>query len=197
MQTTLIAPRHADPKPRRWTKAEYYRMAELGWFRGERVELIDGEIVALGPQKFEHGQVADRIAELLRAAFGGAFWVRMQLPLDLDSLSEPEPDVSVVQGHREDYHEHPKNAVLVVEVSDTALLYDRGDKASLYACAGIADYWVVDLSHRELHVYRDPVPDPGQRHGFRYRSVATLRPGDAVAPLGAPSGHLTIVDLLR
>jgi Uma2 family endonuclease len=173
----------ADPSLRRWIKDEYYRMADLGWFKGQRVELIEGEIVVLSPQKFAHGQVADRVTELMRGVFGDDFWVRMQLPLDLGETSEPEPDVSVVRGKREAYNAHPQSAELVIEISDTTLAYDRREKASLYASVSITDYWIVDLTHRQLHVLRDPQSDVKQPYGFGYRSITTLEPGQLVTPL--------------
>src|SRR5258706_10181091 len=104
MPTLLNQPRAEDPRLRRWSKSEYYEMAELGWFRNQRAELIEGEIMVLSPQKFEHGQVADRATEIVRGLFGAGFWCRMQLPLDLGANSEPEPDISVVVGRREGYH---------------------------------------------------------------------------------------------
>lgn len=196
MQTLLSPTAIEEPAPRRWTKAEYYRMAELGWFHGQRAELIEGEIVVLSPQKFAHGQVADRATEILRGAFGANFWAPMQLALNLGPKSEPEPDVSVVPGRREDYHDHPNTALLVVEVSDTTLAYDRAEKASLYASAGILDYWVLDLVHRRLHVYRDPAPDATRPYGYGYKTVSSLQPGETVVPLAAPSARILVADLL-
>ncbi|HEY7425174.1 MAG TPA: Uma2 family endonuclease, partial [Gemmataceae bacterium] len=132
-----------EPTPRLWTCEEYYRMADMGFFHGQRVELIEGEIVVLSPQKAEHWTTADRVAELLRSGFGSAFHVRLQGPIDFGSLSEPEPDVAVVAGTRAQYaSQHPRTAVLIVEVSESSLAYDRTRKASLYARAGIADYWI-------------------------------------------------------
>ena len=162
-------------------------MAELGWFAGQRVELIEGEIVVLSPQKFAHGQVTDRATELMREVFGAGFWARMQLPLDLGPSSEPEPDVSVVRGSRDSYAAHPQAAELVIEVSDTTLAFDRREKASLYARAGIADYWVVNLVQRVLHVYRDPQADENQPYGFGYGSTQTFQPGEQITPLAARS----------
>ena len=110
-----------EPRTRRWTKTEYYQMGDLGWFRGQRVELIEGEIVVLSPQGFEHGASTDATGEALRNAFGTKAWVRTQLPIDLGEYSEPEADVSVVEGRRKDYKSHPKTALLVVEVSESSL----------------------------------------------------------------------------
>jgi Uma2 family endonuclease len=194
MTPTLEAhPRPEDPRLRRWSKAEYHEMADRGWFRNQRAELIEGEIVVLSPQKFEHGQVADRVTEILRSIFGADFWVRMQLPLDLGAKSEPEPDVSVVKGRREDYHEHPRTATLIVEVSDTTLAFDRGEKARVYASAGIADYWVLDLVHRQIHIYREPAPTTA---GFEYRSILTREGSDTISPLAAPTASIAVAQLI-
>src|SRR5437773_1769612 len=132
----------AEPKVRLWTRTEYHQMADLGWFDGQRAELVEGEIVVLSPQKFGHGATTDRVTELLKALLGGEFWVRMQLPIAIGEISEPEPDVSVVPGKREDYTDHPKGASLIIEVSDTTLIYDRGKKLKLYAKAGVYEYWI-------------------------------------------------------
>src|SRR5262245_10736836 len=130
----------AEPRTRRWTRAEYYRLADMGLFHGQRVELIEGELMVQSPQKAAHFTTTDRVAELLRQHFGSGFHVRMQGPLDLGPHSEPEPDVAVVAGRREDYAtNHPRTAVLIVEVCDTTLTSDRTRKASLYARAGLAD----------------------------------------------------------
>src|SRR5436305_10724674 len=97
----------AEPQLRRFSKAEFYRMADLGWFTGQRAELIGGKIVVLSPQKSAHASTTDRVTELLRHLFGLGYWVRMQLPLNTGKSSLPEPDVSVVAGRREDYTDHP------------------------------------------------------------------------------------------
>src|SRR5215475_6583344 len=99
MQPTVTT---AEPDKRRWTRQEYAQMGDLGWFAGQRVELIDGDIMVLSPQKFGHYAAVDRVAEVLRGAFGAGFWVRTQAPMGFGAFSEPEPDVSVVTGRRED-----------------------------------------------------------------------------------------------
>jgi Uma2 family endonuclease len=104
--------------------------------------------------------------------------------------------VSVVAGRREDYADHPRAAVLVVEVSDTTLATDRTRKMSLYAAAGVPDYWIVNLTDGRLEVYRDPVPDPAQPSGHRYASVAALAPADAVTPAGLPGVAVPVAALL-
>jgi Uma2 family endonuclease len=193
----FAAPPISEPTPRRWTREEYYRMAELGWFHGQRAELIEGEIMVLSPQKPEHWTTADRVAELLRSGFGAAFHVRLQGPIDFGSLSEPEPDVAVVSGTRAQYaSQHPHTAALIVEVAESSLTYDRTRKASLYARAGIADYWIINLVNNQLEVRRDPRPDPSQPYGHGYASVTVLVPPAVVTPLAAPQLSLAVADLL-
>jgi Uma2 family endonuclease len=102
----------------------------------------------------------------------------------------------VVVGRREDYTGHPPTAVLVVEVSETTLAYDRGEKASLYAAAGVEDYWVVDLVNRRVEVYRDPRPDPTRPHGAGYTQVTAHDPADTITPLAAPTVGVKVADLL-
>lgn len=186
-----------EPSPRRWTREEYYRMGELGLFHGQRAELIEGEVMVLSPQGPPHGYFTDHVAEILRESGWAGVWVRMQLPIDFGTYSEPEPDVSVVAGSREDHRAgHPTSALLIVEVSDSTLAYDRGHKASLYAMRGIADYWIVSLVDGQLEVRRDPRPDPSLPSGHGYAGRTVLRPGDVVSPLAAPHLVLAVADLL-
>jgi Uma2 family endonuclease len=184
------------PGPRKWTRDEYCRMADLGFFRGQRAELIGGEIVVMSPQNWPHASTTARTAELLRRVFAAMAWVRSQLPLMLGLSSDPEPDVSVVPGRLEDYTNHPTTALLVAEISDTSLAFDRGNKASLYAAANIADYWVVNLNDRQVEVFRDPQPDAAQPSGARYMQVTIYRSGASIAPLAMPQALVAVADLL-
>ncbi len=183
---------------RRWTREEYDRMVEAGVFApGERVELIDGEVLAVTPEGSEHTTAVLLIEEALRAAFAGGYTVRVQMPLALDPSSEPEPDVAVVHGSPRDYRDaHPASALLVVEVADTTLAYDRQQKGSLYARAGVADYWVVNLLDRRVEVCRDPAPQPQARYGWAYRNVQYHAAGDRLTLLGAPRAIVPVADIL-
>ena len=111
---------------------------------------------------------------------------------------EPEPDVSVVQGTERDYigTGHPTTAMLIVEVSDTTLRYDRGTKASLYAKHGIADYWIVNLEDGRVEVHRQPVADAKARFRMRYDNVTIHQKGEFVAPLAMPAARVAVSDLL-
>jgi Uma2 family endonuclease len=155
-----------------------------------RVELIDGEIVNMVPQGSLHATALQLAEEQLRAVFAATHAVRVQMPLALDDASEPEPDLAVVVGGPRDYRDaHPSSAVLVVEVADTTLVFDREQKQRLYARAGIEEYWIVNLTARQLEVRRDP-------RGESYASSATLQTGDSVAPLAAPDRRIAVSDLL-
>jgi Uma2 family endonuclease len=136
-------------------------------------------------------------ADALRAAFGPGYWIRVQGSLDLSPHGIPDPDLAVVPGSpRGAARTIATSALLVVEVSDTTLGYDRTHQASLFAAAGIADYWIVNLVQRQLEVYRDPVADPAQPFGFRYANRAVLAPADSVSPLAAPRASVGVADLL-
>jgi Uma2 family endonuclease len=186
-----------EVRTRRWKRVEYDRLIETGFFRpGDPVELLGGQLVVAEPQGSRHFAALRATQEALRAAFGEEWEVRGQGPLALDEESEPEPDLAVVPGSFRDYEAaHPSRAALVVEVSETSLALDRAHKGSLYARAGLADYWIVNLPERSLEVYRAPVPDAGAPFGWRYRSVSMLEPGASVAPLARPDRHVLVADL--
>lgn len=182
-------------QPRRWSREEYERLVEAGIFKpDDRVELIDGEILTISPQispqSSPHATAVLVVRDRLSKALGAGFSVRDQLPLALADDSEPEPDVAVVEGSPRDYREsHPHSALLVVEVADTSLAFDRSRKKELYARAGIHEYWVLDLSGRTLEVYRGP-------QGNHYRSAEALPEGASVRPLAASGESIAIADLL-
>lgn len=118
-------------------------------------------------------------------------------PPALDPYSEPEPDVSVVQGSYLDYRDnHPSTALLVVEISESTLELDRERKGSLYARAGIPEYWILNLPERKLEVYRDPAPATTGRYGWEYKSVQNYAAEQSVALLHAPEAQIRVEELL-
>jgi Uma2 family endonuclease len=189
---------HPDVKHRPWKRVEYERLIESGVFQsGDPVELVGGVLIVAEPQGSVHFAAIRAVQEVLRAAFGADWEVRAQGPLALDDESEPEPDVAVVSGSFRDYvARHPSRPVLVVEVSESSLALDRDHKGSLYARAGIADYWIVNLVDRVLEVHRGPAPDPATSFGWRYRSVQVLVRDASVAALALPGVRLRVFDLL-
>jgi Uma2 family endonuclease len=175
---------------RRWTREEYERLVEQGFFRpDERVELLDGVIYEMTPQSVGHA-VAIRLArQVLGRIFSTGFDILVQMPLALGEDSEPEPDLAVVLGNPRDHlTSHPASAVLVIEVADTSLSRDRA-KARLYARAGIPDYWILVLGTKQLEVLRDP-------QGGTYRSRTVLNATDRISPLASAESTISVGEIL-
>jgi Uma2 family endonuclease len=182
---------------RRWKRVEYERLVEMGVFEDERLELLDGLLVVREPQGVRHAAATRLVLAALRRAFGEGWLVEAQFPIALDDDSEPEPDVFVVPSGPRDYLDaHPSRPVLIVEVAESSLRKDRAHKASLYARAGIADFWIVNLVDRVLEVHRDPQPSAAAPYGWSYRTVAILRDPETVSPLAAPAARIAVAELL-
>ncbi|MEJ0038629.1 MAG: Uma2 family endonuclease [Gammaproteobacteria bacterium] len=148
------------PRRHRITVDEYHRMAESGSFAPDaRVELIDGVIIDMPPIGSPHAAIGSRLEALLGQAVAGRAIVRCQWPIHLGDDSEPQPDLALVLP-RDDFYEKrhptPTDTLLVVEVSATTLGDDLWQKMRLYARHGITEYWVVDVTNRRLHVFRQP-----------------------------------------
>jgi Uma2 family endonuclease len=189
----------APPLPLwRMSRVRYDRLVDVGIFGPEdRVELLDGLLVAREPQGRRHAVVVVLVRAVLEKAFGPAYHVREEKPIALDERSEPEPDVVVVPGQPRDYLDaHPSRPVLLVEVAETSLAIDRLRKGGLYARARIADYWVVNLIDEVLEVYREPIQDPAGPGSWTYRSVRLLRRNAVVTPLAAPRARIRVAALL-
>jgi Uma2 family endonuclease len=148
------------PRRHRITVDEYHRMAEVGLLAPDaRVELIEGEIIDMAPIGTDHCFVVDELAELFIRAAAGKARIRVQGAVRLDRSSEPQPDVALLVPRPDQYrHAHPSPAdvLLLIEVSDSTLRYDRDEKVPLYARHGIPEVWIIDLPHRELRIYRTP-----------------------------------------
>ena len=173
----------------RITVDEYYRMAETGILAPDaRVELIEGEIVDMAPMKSRHANVVAEMMERLFPVVRGRARVICQAPLRLGPKSEPEPDLMLVKRRPDGYSKgHPTAAdvILVIEVSDSSLRYDRGIKVPLYARHGVPEVWIIDLENELVRFYRQP-------HGEHYTDItATETPGPtAVAGLDSVSVDL-------
>ena len=188
----------ASYETRRFSRVEYDRLIEIGFFQpGDPIELIGGELMVAEPQGAEHYPAICKTARALEAAFGAGWNVRTQGPIGLDEESEPEPDVAVVPGSLDDYsREHPSRPVLTVEVAVSSLGVDRQHKGSVYARAGLTDYWVLNLVDRVLEVYREPVADSAAPFGWRYARAEVLGPDAHVTPLAAPAASIPVARLL-
>jgi Uma2 family endonuclease len=182
---------------RRWKRTEYERLVGLGIFEGEPIELIGGQLVVAEPQYPYHASSISAVEYAVRASLPSGWLVRTQSPVSLDDESEPEPDLVVVPGRPADYrHAHPALPVLAIEVAESSLAFDRLQKGSLYARAGIQDYWIVNLVDRALEIYRDPATDTSAAYGWRYRSLTSLSRADVAIPLAFSSSRIAVADLL-
>jgi Uma2 family endonuclease len=179
-------------------REEYIRLSDEGYFQDRRVQLIGGEIVEMPAQKNKHALGITLVGDALKLVFGPNFWVRCQASLDLGPLSVPDPDLAVIAGAPRSHNPTaiPTTALLVGEISETTLAFDQTRKASLYAAAGIQDYWVLNLIDDQLEVYRNPQPDPTQAFGSSFANVVILGSADYVTPLALPSARIPVVDLL-
>jgi Uma2 family endonuclease len=185
------------PRPIKWTCDDLYLMENLPSVRNMKLMLIDGEILIMPPPSplasIAHGLVENWARSVFPADL---YWVRVQLGLFFGINTDPVPDIAVVAGAPRAHARHPRTAVLVVEIADTSLTMDLGDKASLYAAGGIADYWVVDANDRKLHVFRDPHPDPAAKYGHAYKTGSVLVATDTVSPLAAPAQAVLVGEFL-
>ncbi len=172
IMTRYPVPRH------RLTRRDYYRLGEAGILgRDDRVELLEGQLVDMSPIGPRHAIVTGNLNQLLVTACAGRAWVRCQDPVVLDDASEPQPDIALVRRPWQGYphtHPGPDDIVLLIEVADTSLDFDRMVKLALYARAGIREVWIADLTTEVVFVHRAP-------SGAGYASVV---PAAAPAMLG-------------
>lgn len=173
---------------RRLSRREYDKLVEQGVFRHERVELVFGMVVAMSPIDPGHVESTSRLAKILTIALGDRAQVICQAPIAATDDSEPEPDI-YVRPVGDYWREHASRAHLVVEVANTSLAYDRGEKALLYGISAIDEYWVVDLVHGLVEVRRD-------RDGGAWRSITIFRRGDSIQVLAFPDVVVDVSDVL-
>jgi Uma2 family endonuclease len=178
-------------QPYRWTRAEFDKLGLADIFHPDaRVELIDGEILAMAPLCPLDATAIQLVQTLLRDHCGNGFMVSTQLPLAISDDSQPVPDVMVSVGQPRDYREHhPTTAVLVVEISFSTLDFDRNCKLRLYARNGIPEYWLLNLLDLQLEVHRHPQRDS-------YNTKQTFSAMDVVSPLSLPAAAISVADLL-
>ncbi|MGK7878187.1 MAG: Uma2 family endonuclease [Xenococcaceae cyanobacterium] len=197
MLTTKIPLSKAPTSPplRLWTVEEYHRMAEVGILQpDEKVELIAGQIIRkMSPQGSPHAAAITRTNRLFGKGLGDDVLVRLQLPVQLNDFSEPEPDIAVVTANPLDYDDHHPTAedvYLIVEIADSTLKSDCEVKGKDYARSGIEDYWVLDVNNRQLYVYREPTEEGYQRE-------VILGKNEAIAPLQFSDCVIKVAEMLR
>nr|WP_263011708.1 MULTISPECIES: Uma2 family endonuclease [unclassified Laspinema] len=163
------------PTAKRFTIQEYHRLTELGFFQeGDRVELIQGEMIQMAAKGTAHTTVTKRLLRALGQRLGDRATMQIQDPLFLPPNSEPEPDIALVKNRADDYlsgHPTPEDVILVIEIADSSLRYDREVKLPLYAKAGITDYWIFNLVNNTLECYSEPYQDNRETCGYRQRRI--------------------------
>lgn len=189
--TQQIAP--AGVERWRFTVDDFYRMGEVGILPPEaRVELIDGEVIKMAPIGSHHNGSVASLDELLRELLGRRVSIIAQGPLEIERHWNPQPDVLILK-RRDDYYRNANptaaDVLLLIEVADTTLAYDRDTKGPRYAQAGIVEYWIVDLANDRLLVHRGPVDGA-------YQSVDALTREDSVSPLTFPELTIAVADIL-
>ncbi len=190
--TTLVKPQvevRAEPIRRRFSVEEYYAMADAGILkRDERVELIDGEIIVMSPIGNEHAASVDAGTEYLLPLVAGRANVRVQAHLRLDDHHQPEPDLMLLK-RRDDFYRHaapgPDDVLLLIEVSNSSLSYDRSVKLALYARFEIPEVWLANIPARVVESHSNPIDG-------KYATTRVYRPGDTVSPIAFPDVELPV-----
>ena len=171
----------------KWTVDEYHRIIAAGILDERRVELLKGEIVEMPPEGEPHAYFSSEAGEYLTRLLGDRAMIRHSKPITLPNNSEPEPDIAIVQRLGREYLEHhpyPKNIFLLIEYSDSSLDKDLDIKTKVYAEVEIVEYWVVNLSKRQLIVFRDA-------QDGEYASKSTFT-GGSIYPLAFPDVAVSV-----
>ena len=175
------------------TVADYHRMGEVGILtERDRVELIEGELIAMSPIGSEHAGAVNALTRRLVQVVGERGIEAVQNPVRLDDLSEPQPDFAVLKPRSDDYRKatpRPEEVLLLIEVADSSLSYDRCVKRSLYARHGIPEFWIVNLTAGEVEVCRAP-------SGDSYASVSRLGRDGTLEPQLLPGVAIPVAVLL-
>lgn len=185
----------SQPQPRRlrFTVDEYYKMIELGMLKDyERAEIIEGELIQKMPIGERHSAVVEKLNEILRDELGKTVSLRNQQPIKFSDYNEPEPDLAVLQ-RREDFYSDAKptskDVLLLIEVSDATLKYDRGTKLALYAEAEIPEVWIVNLPNDIIEIHTKPSSGV-------YQLTKIFKRGDAVESEILPDLKLAVDEIL-
>jgi Uma2 family endonuclease len=190
MTLELVQPRL---KTFRLNVSQYHQMSEAGIFsENDKVELINGEIIEMSPIGRRHAACVDRINRLFSNILGIKVIVRVQNPIILNNLSEPEPDIALLKPRADFYesgHPQPQDIFLLIEVADSSLEYDRDVKIPLYATSGISEVWLVDIYEQVIIVYRYP-----SENG--YSDIQTLSRGEKLSIQAFPEINLVVNDIL-
>lgn len=169
-------------------RVEYDKLVELGAFEGERIELLDGQLVQMSPIGPPHCSTVDKLMERFVLGLTGLARVRVQQPFAASVASEPQPDLAIVPLATYEAT-HPERAELLIEVAESSLPYDRGPKLRVYAESGVPEYWIVNLAERRIEVHRKP-------SNGRYWQAHLCGESDVIRPERFPDFELRVADVL-
>lgn len=171
----------SDPKPFAWTADTFQQAGEAGIFGEQRVELIEGQVFEMSPMGTPHTIALMLIFQEMSRVIGDRYTVLIQGPLALSKRSHPFPDVAILKGQPRDYLGGlPEGAILVIEISESTLSFDRGIKAKMYAAAGIEEYWILNLVDLQIEVFRKPSSGGG------YAEKMVVGKNEQLSPIAAP-----------
>lgn len=184
MENLATLPRH------RLTVEDYHRMGEAGILtEDDRVELIEGELIEMPPIGSRHAYTVDRLNRILVKQVSNERLVRVQNPILMGKYAEPEPDIAIVRNrHYAEAHPGPEDVLLLIEVADTTLVYDREVKVPLYARHGVPEVWLVDLGSERVEIYLEPTAQG-------YRQILRPQNAETTVPSQVPEVALRIADL--
>lgn len=186
-----IEPPNLDGEPiRLLRRSEYDRLAELGFFDDERVELLFGAVVPMVPIDPAHVESVDRLMQTLILALHGRARITCQAPFAIGGVSEPEPDIYIRPAHQGWLKEHPTDAQLIIEVSRSSLRRDRNYKSKLYAVTNVDEYWIVNHIDGVIEVYRD------RQHDGEWNTCIVKQRGESVSPLAYPDVSIAVDDVI-
>ncbi len=192
LEATITKTSSNGVKPHLITVDRYNRMIEAGVYtENDRIELLNGEIIETMPKGPKHSVLNDVVLELFKEKLGGKIYARSQNPIILDNFSEPEPDIVLVEPPSKKYlqsHPTPADIFLIMEISDTTLIYDREAKARAYSRNGIRQYLLLNLQNETIEDFREPGAD-----GYEFKR--TLRKGDVFNLVAFPEIEINLDDL--
>ena len=181
------------PTRRRFTVAEYYAMAEVGILEeNDRIELLDGDLIVMPPIGVCHASIVDRFTNTLPPLFQGRAIVSVQNPTRLNDNSEPQPDIMLLRWRDDFYgggHPGPADVLLLIEIADTSVVYDRTTKLSAYARAGISEVWIATRQDSRIEAFTEPIEG-------EYSNVRYAGPGESITPQAFPEVVLEVDSLI-
>lgn len=181
-----------EPAPYRFTVKEWNRLGEAGFYTDQGgVELLDGEVISMSPEGNRHSSAVANLADFFGERNGRRYLMRIGSPVEADDLSEPLPDFALLPRSQKNALRHPltRETLLLVEVSDTTLSFDRNRKLRKYANCGVREYWIVNLKQDVIEIYRSP-------SGEEYLDQTVAKAGDMIAPAAFPDTAVAVSEII-